>query len=152
YGAGGANATFALITSNYIAERGAAPESFGSICVAQRQNGMRHKLSMFRKPLSMEEYLGARMIADPLRLFDCVPRCCAGEGFLVMSEDRAKALGIPFARIAGVVERNSGYAGDPVMSRVGIARDRERLYGQAGLGPEDMDFVQAYDDYPVIVM
>src|SRR5690606_21418366 len=50
YGAGGANATFALITANYIAEHGAVPESFGAICVAQRRNGSRHQLSMFRKP------------------------------------------------------------------------------------------------------
>lgn len=152
YGAGGANATFALITANYIAAHGAVPEAFGSICVAQRRNGSRHALTMFRKPLTMDDYLGARMIADPLRLFDCVPRCCAGEGFLVMSEDRARSLGLPFARIAGVVERNSAFAGDPVMSRVGISRDRDLLYDQAGVGPEDIDFVQAYDDYPVIVM
>jgi len=152
YGAGGANATFALITANYMAERGASAESFGSICVAQRYNGARHKLSMFRKSLTMEEYLGARVISDPLRLYDCVPRCCAGEGFLVMSEDRARSLGLAFARIGGVIERNAGYASDPIMRRVGISRDRERLYSQASLGPEDMDFVQAYDDYPVIVM
>jgi len=152
YGAGGANATFALITANYIRTYDAPPEAFGAICVAQRANGIQHALSMFRSPLSMEEYLSARMISDPLRLYDCVPRCCAGEGFLVMTEDRARSLGLSFVRIAGVVERNSGFGDDPIMSRVGIARDRERLYGQANLEPKDIDFVQAYDDYPVIVM
>jgi acetyl-CoA acetyltransferase len=152
YGAGGANATFALITANYIREHGAPPESFGEICVAQRANGVQHPLSLFHKPLTMDEYLAARTIADPLRLFDCVPRCCAGEGFLVMTEDRAHGLGLPFARIAGVIERNNGFSDAPIMSRVGIGRDRERLYGQAGMSPDDIDFVQAYDDYPVIVM
>jgi acetyl-CoA acetyltransferase len=152
YGAGGANATFALITANYIRTHNAPPESFGAICVAQRANGMRHPLSLFRAPLTMDEYLASRTISDPLRLFDCVPRCCAGEGFLAMTEDRARSLGLSFVRIAGVVERNNGFSGEPIMSRVGIARDRERLYAQAGLGPDDIDFVQAYDDYPVIVM
>lgn len=38
------------------------------------------------------------------------------------------------------------------MSHVGIAMDRDRLYNQASMSPQDMDFVQAYDDYPVIVM
>lgn len=152
YGAGGANATFALITENYIRTNGASPESFGAICVAQRANGLQHPLSLFRTPLSMEEYLAARTISDPLRLFDCVPRCCAGEGFLVMSRDRARSLGLKFAGIAGVIERNNGFSGDPIMTKVGIGRDRERLYAQAGLSPEDIDFVQAYDDYPVVVM
>jgi acetyl-CoA acetyltransferase len=152
YGGGGANATFALITQNYMRENGATADDFGQICIAQRANGIKHPQTMFRKPLTMDEYLSARTISDPLRLYDCVPRCCAGEGFLVMSEDRAKALEIPFARIGGYIERTNGFGGDPVMSHVGIAMDTQRLYDQAGMAPDDMDFVQAYDDYPVIVM
>ncbi len=92
YGAGGMNSMFALITSNYMRENGATAEDFGRVCIAQRANGIAHKQSMFKKPLSMEEYLSARLISDPLRLYDCVPRCCAGEAFLVMSEDRARSL------------------------------------------------------------
>lgn len=152
YGAGGANSVFALITSNYMREHGAVAEDFGRICVAQRANGAAHAQTMFRKPLSMEDYLSARLICDPLRLFDCVPRCCAGEGFLVMSEDRARTLGLPYATIAGAVERSNGFHSDPVMSQVGIAMDRDSLYAQAGIVPGDLHFVQAYDDYPVIVM
>jgi acetyl-CoA acetyltransferase len=100
----------------------------------------------------MEDYLSARLISDPLRLYDCVPRCCAGEAFLVMSEDRARSLGVSYATISGVVERTNGFRTDSIMSRVGIAMDCESLYQQASLEPKDIDFVQAYDDYPVIVM
>jgi acetyl-CoA acetyltransferase len=152
YGAGGANAVFALITANYMHQYGATAEDFGRLCIAQRANGIAHQQSMFRRPLSMEDYLSARLISDPLRLYDCVPRCCAGEAFLVMSEDRARSLSLPYATIAGVVERTNGFRTDPIMSRVGIAMDRESLYQQASMEPKDVDFVQAYDDYPVIVM
>jgi len=152
YGAGGANSVFALITSNYMRANGATAEDFGQICLAQRANGVAHAQSMFRKTLTMEEYLSARLISDPLRLYDCVPRCCAGEAFLVMTEERARALKVAYAAIGGVVERINGFASDPVMSQVGIAMDRDSLYAQAGMGPQDMRFVQAYDDYPVIVM
>jgi acetyl-CoA acetyltransferase len=152
YGAGGANATFALITSNYMRENGVTAEDFGRVCIAQRANGVAHSQSMFKRPLTMDEYLSARLIADPLRLYDCVPRCCAGEGFLVMSEDRARALNLPYATISGAIERANGFGADPVMSRVGIAMDTDSLYQQAGKGPDAIRFVQAYDDYPVIVM
>ena len=152
YGAGGMNSVFALITSNYMRENGATVEDFGHLCIAQRANGIAHTQSMFKKPLSMEEYLSARLISDPLRLYDCVPRCCAGEAFLVMSEDRARSLNLPYATIGGVVERTNAFHTDPVMSRVGIAGDCESLYAQAGIEPKDIGFVQAYDDYPVIVM
>jgi acetyl-CoA acetyltransferase len=68
YGGGGANATFALITSHYMAANGAKAEDFGRVCIAQRANGIQHPQTMFRKALSMDEYLTARPIADPLRL------------------------------------------------------------------------------------
>ncbi|MGZ3410930.1 MAG: thiolase family protein [Xanthobacteraceae bacterium] len=152
YGAGGANAVFALITSNYMREFGATAEDFGRICVAQRANGAQHSQTLFKKPLTMDEYLSARMICDPLRLYDCVPRCCAAEGFLVMEEARARSLNLPHAKIGGVVERTNGFSNEPVMRHVGIFMDRDSLYDQANMGPDEIDFVQAYDDYPVIVM
>ncbi len=67
YGAGGTNSVFALITSNYMREHGATAEDFGRFCIAQRANGIAHAQSMFRKPLSMDDYLSARLISDPLR-------------------------------------------------------------------------------------
>ncbi len=100
----------------------------------------------------MEQYLKGRPICDPICLFDCVARCCGAEGFLVMSEDRARSLRIPFARIAGAVERHNGFPDEPIQSRIGIAADCVSLYAQAGIGPDEVGFVQAYDDYPVIVM
>ena len=152
YGGGGANSVFALITSNYMREYGATAEDFGRVCIAQRANGIAHPQSMFHKALSMDDYLSARLISDPLRLYDCVPRCCAGEAFLVMSEDRARAFNLPYATIGGAVERTNGFGSDPVMSRVSTAGDGESLYDQASMSPKDIHFVQAYDDYPVIVM
>src|SRR5207302_758963 len=47
-------------------------------------------------------------------------------------------------------ERHNAFASDPVQMRAGWALDREELYAQASAGPGDMDFVQTYDDYPVI--
>jgi len=152
YGAGGPNAVFSLITQNYMRKNGATREDFGRICVAQRRNGSRFPLAVLRAPISMEEYLGARPISDPLGLLDCVMRVNGAEGFLVMTEDRANALSLPFARVAAAIERHDGVSASPVQEAVGIDAARDGLYEQAGLGPEDLDFIQAYDDYPVIVL
>jgi acetyl-CoA acetyltransferase len=67
-----------------------------------------------------------------------------------MSEERAKNLGLPFARILGTIERHNAYPDDPMQLRGGWALDRDDLYTQAGAGAADMDFAQVYDDYPVI--
>src|SRR5215475_13925887 len=51
YGAGGPNASFALLTSYYMREFGARAEDFGKLCVAQRQNALTFPHALFRKPL-----------------------------------------------------------------------------------------------------
>jgi len=150
YGAGGPNASFAFLTSNYMRTFGATREDFGKLCVAQRANALKYPQALFKKPLTLDEYLNARPIADPLRLFDCVMPCAGAEAFLVLSEERAKALKIPYARLKGTIERFNAFAGDPVQIRGGWALDREDLYNQAGVAPADIDFLQTYDDYPVI--
>jgi acetyl-CoA acetyltransferase len=68
-----------------------------------------------------------------------------------MAEDRAKKLNLRFSRIKATIERHNAFPEDPIQVRGGWALDRDELYAQAGAGPGDMDFVQTYDDYPVIV-
>ena len=150
YGAGGPNASFAFLTAYYMRTFGATREDFGKLCVAQRTNALKFPHALFKKPLTLDEYLRAREIADPLHLFDCVMPCAGADGFLVMGDERAEKLGLPYARLLGTIERHNAFASDPVQMRAGWALDRADLYEQAGAGPEDMDFVQTYDDYPVI--
>jgi acetyl-CoA acetyltransferase len=152
YGAGGPNASFAFLTAFYMREFGAAREDFGKLCVAQRANALQFPHALFKKPLTLEQYLAARPIAEPLHLFDCVMPCAGAEAFLVMAEDRAKRLALPFARLKGTIERHNAFASDPVQLRAGWALDRADLFEQAGAGPQDMDFVETYDDYPVITL
>ena len=81
YGSGGPNTSFAFLTAYYMRQFGARPEDFGKLCVAQRNNALKNPLALFKKPLTLEAYLNARLIADPLRLFDCVMPCAGADGF-----------------------------------------------------------------------
>ena len=152
YGAGGPNSVFALITQAYMDEYGATREDFGRLCVAQRTNAQQFPYALFRQPLSLDEYLNARPIAEPLHLFDCVMPCAGADGFLVMSVDRARSLGLPYVTILSAVERHNAYVDDAVQLRGGWAIDSDQLYASAGLGPEDIDCIETYDDYPVVSM
>ena len=152
YGSGGPNGSFALITDYFMRHYGTSAEDYGKLCVAQRANALANPLALFRKPLTLEEYLGSRMIADPIRLFDCVMPCAGADAFLVMRRETAKRLDLPHARLLGTIERHNAFPEDPVQFRGGWAQDREALYDQAGVAPKDIDFLQAYDDYPVITL
>ncbi len=152
YGAGGPNASFALIMSHYMAKTGATREDFGKLAVAQRTNALTVPHALFKKPLTLESYLSARAISDPIHLFDCVMPCAGAEAFVVTRADIAKDLGVPYARILSTIERHNAFADDPIQWRGGWAVDRDELYGMAGVSVGDVDFVQTYDDYPVISM
>lgn len=152
YGSGGPNVSFALIAQAYMAETGATREDFGRIAVAQRQNALRNPHALMKKPLTLADYMAARAIAPPIHLFDCVMPCAGAEAFLVMREQAARARGLPFVRIRSSIERHNAFPQDSVMLRGGWARDVNDLWAAAGIGPQDIDLVQTYDDYPFVSM
>lgn len=152
YGSGGPNANFALITDHYMRRYGAVRTDFGKLCVAQRDNALRFPHAVMKRPLGLDDYLAAPSIAPPLGLYDCVMPCAGAEAFLVMRADMAHSAGLPAARLIAAFERHNGFPDDPVQDRLGIAADSDNLWAAAGMRPTDVDFVQTYDDYPVISM
>ena len=152
YGSGGPNTSFGLLTDHYMHAFGATREDFGRLCVSQRSNALRNPHAIMKEPLTMAQYLSARLISDPIALYDCVMPVAGAEAFLVLRETDAVAQGLPFACIRSTIERHNAFAADPVQMRGGWAVDVDELYGMAGADPTDVDLVQTYDDYPVITM
>ena len=152
YGAGGPNASFALLTDRYMREYGATREDFGRLAVSQRQNATGNALALLRAPMQMTDYLAARPVAPPIHLLDCVMPCAGGDGFLAMRRSRAETLGLANVRVLSSIERHNAYADDPVQQRGGWAMDRDTLWAKAAIVPEDVDLIETYDDYPVISM
>src|SRR3546814_7701543 len=63
------------------------------------------------------QYLDARRITDPIHLFDCVMPCAGAEGYLVMREEQAAALGLKYVRILSTIERHNAWIEDPIQIR-----------------------------------
>lgn len=153
YGSAGPNAAFALITRHYMDKYGASREDFGRLAVSQRYNAQHYAGALLGdRPMTMDDYLAARSICSPLHLFDCVMPCAGGEGFLLMTPERARDLELPFVTILAADERHNAFPADPIQLRGGWSLFSEQLYASAGLTPADIDLVQTYDDYPVISM
>jgi acetyl-CoA acetyltransferase len=153
YGGAGPNTAFALITRRYMEEYGATREHFGQLAVSQRYNAQHFEGALLGdKSLSIEDYLAARSVSSPLHLYDCVMPCAGGEGFLLMSIERAESLDLPYATILAADERHNAFPQDPIQLRGGWPLFSQQLYATAGLAPADIDLLQTYDDYPVISM
>ncbi|NKB36919.1 MAG: thiolase family protein [Gammaproteobacteria bacterium] len=152
YGAGGPNTVFSMITQHYMDKYDVKREDFARICMSQRDNALAASRSLFSKPLDLDSYLNARAIADPIYLFDCVMPCAGAEAFLLMSAERARSLSLPYVEIMASEELYNAYADDDIHYRGGWAMFRDNMYSSAGIGPEDVDLLHTYDDYPAIVM
>lgn len=149
-GFGGANGVFALHTRLYMERYGATREDFGRFCIALRQNALLNPNALFKEPLTMADYLNARQIADPLRLYDCVLPCVGGDAIVLASERVARTLKGPTLRILASEEIHNFPANDVYTVPGGWVGFADRLYEHAACRPSDLHFAQVYDDYPVM--
>lgn len=150
YGAGGPNVSFALIAQAFMAATGITREDLGRLAVASRANASRNPNALLQKPLTLDDYMTARAIAPPLHLFDCVMPCAGAEAFLVLREETARVMSLPFVRLTAAIERHNAFPTEPVMERGGWAKDAAELWSMAGVAPGSVDLLQTYDDYPFI--
>lgn len=149
HGSGGTNGLFGIIQRKHMERYGTRREDLGRIAVDQRVNASRNDRALLRTPITIDEYLEAPLVADPLRLYDCVMPCSGAEAVLVGALDRVpKDKGV---RILAGYERHNHPTGELAPLRGGWELYRDALFNDAGVGPGDMGFVQAYDDYPIMV-
>lgn len=156
-GVQGPPATFGLLMSRYIHQYGLNPEALGKIAITQRNHALHNHnaYKKFKKPLSMDEYMASRVVADPLRLLDSVMFCDGANAFLVMSEKKAQQLGITKAvypvAYAEVTNIN-GNSSTPDITETGFHRIGPALLDRAGYTARIIDMFQPYDDFTIAVM
>jgi acetyl-CoA acetyltransferase len=145
---GGPNSLFALLTLRQMAETGLERSDYGRLVVAQRAWAARNPGAVYRDPLTLEEYLAARPVADPLCIYDCVPVVAGADG-VVVARRRSARRPVRIRSLQAVHnaddQRGSGL-------RTGIAEAAQVLWTEAGLGPGDVDVASVYDDYPAMVL
>ena len=142
--AGGPNALFALLTRRHMEQQGLEREAYGHVVLAQRRWAANNPNAVFREPLTMEEYLAAPAVADPLTRYDCVPIVSGADALVV-----AEGSGVRVASLVAL-HNHDHQEGDGL--RTGLAEVAADLWSQSGVGPEDVDLVSVYDDYPVMVL
>ncbi len=96
--------------SRYMHEFGATKEDFGLIAINDRSNAARNPAAALTHPLTMQEYLEARMIRWPLCLFDMDVAVDGADAFIVTTAERARDMPLPpvliNAAVHGMVANN----------------------------------------------
>lgn len=156
-GVQGPPAMFGLLMSRYAHQFALKEEALGKIAVTQREHALMNDnaLEKFKKPLTMEEYMASRVIADPLRMLDSVMFCDGANAFLVTTRERAEAMGIKKMVYPTAYAELTNVNGDnpcPDITETGFARIAPKLFGKTGLKPADIDMFQPYDDFTIAVL
>ncbi|MET0371725.1 MAG: lipid-transfer protein [Sphingobium sp.] len=150
-----AAAMMAMCMRRYMHETGASPEDFGTVTVMQRGYAATNPAAFFYgKPITMDDYLSARMIAEPLRLLDCCQESDGAVALVVTAADHARSLRQPPVLIRGAAQAlpnltmylNNFYRDDivPWQETAMVAR---QLYAMSDLSPDDIDAAIIYDHF-----
>jgi acetyl-CoA acetyltransferase len=147
-------AAYAAWSSRYIHEYGATREPFGRIAINERTNAARNPLAAMRTPLSMQDYLDARMVREPLCLFDMDVPVDGADAFVLTSASRAKSLPQPpvliHAATAGLVDAND--EDQASLQRHGQHVVVRALREKSELWLEDVDVYFPYDGFTIITL
>ena len=155
FGVMGASAQFALVLQRYMHEHRVTPEQLGKIAVSTRYHASLHPGAIYRKPITLEEYLGSRMLTDPIRLLDCVPIVNGGLAYIVTSAATARSLTDRPVYLLGHGEANNYYHGTrsfPDITHTGFTVAAPQAMQMAGVTHKQIDFLEPYDDFPFIAM
>ena len=137
----------------YLHETGATREQLAWIPVTQRAHAGLNPDAVYRDPLTVEDYLAARMISTPMCLFDCDVPVDGATAIVVSAADTAADLRAPVRveAMAGVIDGRPSWEQWEDMVRVGHATGRA-MWDRTDLRPADVDVAQLYDGFAIEVV
>ena len=147
-------AYYALIAQAHMARYGTTPEQFARIAVACRKHAALNPTAQMREPITVEDVVNSRLIADPLHLLDCSLVSDGGSAVILTSAERAADFPHAPVYMLGVGE---GHGHEHIsqarsLTTSAALESGQRAYAMAGLAPEDMDFAQLYDCFTPTVL
>ncbi|MGD9798060.1 MAG: thiolase [Acidimicrobiia bacterium] len=154
--------SFSLLTRRHMALYGTTREHLANVAITQRDYAITRPTSIQRSPLTMDDYFNARMISDPLCLFDYTMETDGAVAVVTTSAERARDLRQPPVYILSSANGGMGRWGPAIFSffqqpdeyfaSSGHRPVAKRLYEMAGVTPGDVDVALLYDHFSPLVL
>ncbi len=145
-------AIYAMRARRHMAEFGTTRQQIALVSVKNKRNASQNPLAQIRTPVTLEEVLTSRPIADPLCLQDCSP-VSDGAAAAVLCSDRvigrigaSRAVRLAASALrTGVVEAEPGSMAFEELT----ACTARAAYERAGVGPEEIHVAEVHDCFSI---
>ena len=136
-------AYYALLASAHLAARGLGPADLAPLAVAMRAHASTTPGAHLTEPITVDDVLASRPVAEPLRLLDCCPVSDGGAAVVVTASPAAVA-------VTGVGEAHRHqHLTEADLADLGARRAASTAFGQAGRTVDDVDVAGVYDSFTV---
>ena len=149
---------YALAAQRYLHDWNARREHLAAVAVTMRKHAADKENAMNKDPLSIEDVLDSRVIAEPLTKYDCSIISDGGAAFIVTTEDKAKELGIT-NDLAYLWGMGQGYSHQYLTTLENldqiynaVERSGDKAFNTAGIEPKDVDIAFLYDCFTITVL
>ncbi len=145
--------SFAMRIRRFMHEHGAEQSALRAISLASYQHAQTNpRAVMYGRELTEEMYDNSRMIVEPFHLFDCCQENDGAAAAIVTTAERAKDMAKKPAYVLGAAQgsdfRQAATAhNSPDYATSNFKTLAPRLYAMAGVGPEDVDVLQSYENF-----
>jgi acetyl-CoA acetyltransferase len=150
-------ALYALMFRRFAELYGISERDLGHVAVAQREGSSVNPNAIQRKRITLDDYMAAPYITEPLRLFDYCLINDGGVALIIAEAELAKKLSPKpvYIEAVGRYDLNEGATSlEPRLTefyRPAQQAVAEQIFGQSGLDPKDIDVLQVYDSFSVHV-
>jgi len=145
---------YAMAARRHMYQYGTTSEQLAEIAVVTRRHAALNPLAMYRDPITVQDVLTSRMIADPLHLLDCCVVSDGGGAVLVTTEERARDLKQAPIFVLGSSESHTHahISQMPDLTVTAAAMTAPRAFAEAGIRPDEVDMAMIYDSFTITVL
>lgn len=142
------------MATRYFHEFGMTREHLGMVATGQRTFALANPAAVMRKPLTLEDYHAARMISDPLGLFDCDVPIDGAAVVIVSAADAAADCRLPPLRIEAMgsaLLSPESWDQRPDLTTMGAHDAAADLWARTDFKPGNADVLALYDGFSIFV-